>query len=191
MYQGLQVVSDLPYSLADIPMFVDASAAIPMKTMASVFGTSPDPLAWVIVLPSVSTVDSFTIHGSGVLYEDDGDSLTYTTGTVDDTGAVQRVTFTCVKGTNSTTTVQAHIQPFSWSPSVYPQLPSARRMQFHVRRGDTTSARPSQVAVNGSATAQWYVQSESGSTLAVPTGTLVIDLGQVRATDSVDVSVQF
>ena len=69
------LVLNQSYSHADVPVFVRASAVVPLKTMADVASSSPSTIVWVL-FPRASMPPSADGRVSGgEMYEDDGETI--------------------------------------------------------------------------------------------------------------------
>ena len=63
------------YTLSEVPILVKAGAVVPLKTMASVAESAPDPLVWAVFVPDDG--EQTIASGRGAAYEDDGESMAY------------------------------------------------------------------------------------------------------------------
>ena len=172
-YTGQSTI-DLPYSLQDIPLFIQGGI-LPMKTMASVSSDFPDPLVWCL-FPGART-------GFYSLYEDDGNSQAYEGGEY----VITPVNFT---RTDSSTTLV--IAPAQSGEALPPGFPQARSQVLQIRGAQ---APPTSVAVNGAAVPAgmgvpgWYISANH--TLAEVYGALVVSVGPQSSWSTTTIQVNF
>jgi hypothetical protein len=79
-------VSMSDYSIARTPVFIRAGAVIPTRTNDSAYLPYADPLVWALALTDTSanllpahnsSAGGMSVGGSGVLYEDDGETTAF------------------------------------------------------------------------------------------------------------------
>lgn len=173
-----------PYGLADVPVWVRAGACVPTKTMASVAPSAADPLVWQV------WASHQAVAGSGVVFEDDGDTFQY------EEGAHALTTLSFVR---DGTQVELSISP---TIGAYLGQPSMRNQTLRLLPWPAGSTSPS-VALNGTAvpngpvggsgkTPQWWIQpvstTDDGS---IDPASLVVQLGPLSKDAGAAVSVKW
>ena len=127
------------YTQREVPVFVKATAMIPLKTMASVAAAVADPLVWMLY-PAATGVNS---SGSGQAYEDDGETVAAKVDLVAgrDYSSVTKARWSgdCLDGGVLTLTIDAPVGRHS-------AMPASRKHALQLRGCRTP---PRTVAVNG------------------------------------------
>jgi alpha-glucosidase (family GH31 glycosyl hydrolase) len=198
------------YSLSEIPMFVSAGAVVPLKTMASVSDSRPDPLVWAIFIPShpssaekQQTNNASVCAGEGEVYEDDGETTQYenTPGErlrlayVGDWAEQVVVTIT----PPPTTPVHAtnHSRGYVLQLRGLHQHKKRMLTEAEYRVGGTEAeslvlahfANTAEAVENRASEAGWW--THVGHSLSTPHLSTIVNLGQQPSTHSIEVTLRF
>lgn len=210
VWQGPGVLPQTQWQVWDVPLFVPAGSLVPMKTMASVSAPSADPLVWSVWPLLQAPVElGAHAHAQGVfyplttsytVYEDDGDSLQYEeqgSGSGGQWGPPGSGTAAQTATLTQSSLTAMSLSLTAWAGGGWPQFPASRSYEVHLV-GASLPSLPSTITLNGSpvppsttAIPGWYSVPMINGTLAIPGGSVVVRLGNMAATQTVTVSVQW